>query len=311
MQRGPLLQPLAQQNAFCQGRLALASSQSSAPAGSRPHTASASKASTCLTCPDTQKEANPPAGRVFLSAFSPKKPHSFLRGKPRFAPLSPRPVASLRGLTPLPQSCHGFVLAPSSLQKPRQPRVLAIKWGWGRFTPEPGSSQSEPGIPAKDCSEPSSSVPAKQPIPCRRYLNAPPAEAGRCAASPFRLPCGARTAWHADRASHFGDTASRYAASHGRTSNPWKNPSRIFQCLEGILPTSGRKALLFSKARKTGTKKFQPSEEILRIFPMLGRARRLFSKVRNALRLCEAKTSRLWNADYVFFQGSENLSSDL
>ena len=67
------------------------------------------------------EEANPPSGRVFLSAFSPKKPHSFPMGKPRFAPLPPRRIR----LTPFPQSCHGFVLAPSSRQKPRQPRVSA------------------------------------------------------------------------------------------------------------------------------------------------------------------------------------------
>ena len=77
------------------------------------------------------EEANPPAGRVFLSAFSPKKPHSFPMGKPRFAPLPPRRIR----LTPFPQSCHGFVLAPSSRQKPRQPRVSTNLLLWVGVTP--------------------------------------------------------------------------------------------------------------------------------------------------------------------------------
>jgi len=48
-------------------------------------------------------------------------------GKPRFAPLPPRRIR----LTPFPQSCHGFVLAPSSRQKPRQPRVSTNLLLWG------------------------------------------------------------------------------------------------------------------------------------------------------------------------------------
>jgi hypothetical protein len=77
------------------------------------------------------EEANPSSGRVFLSAFAPQKPHSFPMGKPRFAPLPPRRIR----LTPFPQSCHGFVLAPSSRQKPRQPRVSTNLLLWVGVTP--------------------------------------------------------------------------------------------------------------------------------------------------------------------------------
>jgi hypothetical protein len=147
MQRGPLLQPFTQQN--CSVRPASRSQARRAqPLPARAsHTASASSASFCLTCPDPPKEENPFSERVFLLRLLRETLHSFLRGKPRYAPLSPRPVASLRGLTPFPQSCHGFVLAPSSLQKPRQPRVLVkSSGGWGSLQQQ-ARRQSGAGIP--------------------------------------------------------------------------------------------------------------------------------------------------------------------
>ena len=130
MQRGPLLQPLRSTE------LVLSGPPRAHPSGCvqpfrlrRAQHRQAHRGSHCLSfvglplshLSRSTEEANPPAGRVFLSAFAPQKPHSFPRGKPRFAPLPP----SASGLTPFPQSCHGFVLAPSSRQKPRQPRVSA------------------------------------------------------------------------------------------------------------------------------------------------------------------------------------------
>ncbi len=130
MQRGPLLQPLRSTE------LVLSGPPRAHPSGCvqpfrlrRAQHRQAHRSSHCLSfvglilshLSRSTEEANPPSGRVFLSAFAPQKPHSFPMGKPRFAPLPPRRIR----LTPFPQSCHGFVLAPSSRQKPRQPRVSA------------------------------------------------------------------------------------------------------------------------------------------------------------------------------------------
>jgi hypothetical protein len=95
---GLCFNPCAQQNAFCQGRLALirpAVFSRSVFAGrstgrlTAARTASASSASFFSHLSRSTEEANPPSGRVFLSAFAVQKPHSFPRGKPRFAPLPP------------------------------------------------------------------------------------------------------------------------------------------------------------------------------------------------------------------------------
>jgi len=127
---GLCFNPCAQQKIFCQGRLALIRPAVVQPFRlRRAQHRQAHRGSHCLSfvglplshLSRSTEEANPPSGRVFLSAFAPQKPHSFPMGKPRFAPLPPRRIR----LTPFPQSCHGFVLAPSSRQKPRQPRVSA------------------------------------------------------------------------------------------------------------------------------------------------------------------------------------------
>lgn len=113
MQRGPLLQPLRSTE------LVLSGPPRAHPSGCvqpfrlrRAQHRQAHRGSHCLSfvglplshLSRSTKEANPPSGRVFLSAFAPQKPHSFPRGKPRFAPLPPRRIR----LTPFPQSCHGL-----------------------------------------------------------------------------------------------------------------------------------------------------------------------------------------------------------
>jgi hypothetical protein len=132
MQRGPLLQPLRSTENILSGpprARKLAGLSTGRLTAAR--TASASSASFFSHLSRSTEEANPSSGRVFLSAFAPQKPHSFPMGKPRFAPLPPRRIR----LTPFPQSCHGFVLAPSSRQKPRQPRVSTNLLLWVGVTP--------------------------------------------------------------------------------------------------------------------------------------------------------------------------------
>jgi len=288
MQRGPLLQPLRSTELVLSGpprarKLAELSTGRLTAA----RTASASSASSCLPCPDTQKEANPPAGRVFLSAFSPKKPHSFLRGKPRFAPLSPRPVASLCGLTPFPQSCHGFVLAPSSRQKPRQPRVLAIKWVGGEVTPEPSPTKTgarsgpatrggEPRLSVQPhagrvrtlprvFSGPGSSVPGNSHIPRRRAPFGGGFGSCRFASSPFRLPCrgrgllGIRISPAA--IPPLGVTAFRYTAS----ARPKSFLPRAPSFKNTVQPCAVKSSNPWSEL-------FQPLEPHAEFFPTLGTA---------------------------------------
>ena len=164
MQRGPLLQPLRSTE------LVLSGPPRAHPSGCvqpfrlrRAQHRQAHRGSHCLSfvglilshLSRSTEEANPPAGRVFLSAFSPKKPHSFPMGKPRFAPLPPRRIR----LTPFPQSCHGFVLAPSSRQKPRQPRGSAnLCYVVFHSRAEPDENPS-PEYRPRVFSGPSSSVP--------------------------------------------------------------------------------------------------------------------------------------------------------
>jgi hypothetical protein len=187
MQRGPLLQPFAQQNSFCQGRLALEPagcvqpsrfSQSSARTGSRTHTATGFVGLILSPLSRSAEEANPPgachAASCALLLWGGFSSRRFLRksltpfpvGSPRFAPASP----SAFGLTPFPQSCHGFVLAPSSRQKPRQPRVLTIKWGVGVSLQSRARQKPEPGIPAKGFLWAQLFRSRQQPFPRRRIL---------------------------------------------------------------------------------------------------------------------------------------------
>jgi hypothetical protein len=127
-------------------------------------------------------------------------------------------------------------------------------------------------------------------------------------------------------APHFGVTAFRYAASHGRTSNVWKKSSAFFQPLERILPTSGKNLLDFFQCPEpqaenlptTGRNPsdfsnawtrapifFQGSDEKLRFFPTFGT---LCDSARLILPMIGTQTtfpSNLRNADYVFFQPSD------
>ena len=343
MQRGSLLQPLAQQNAFCQGRLAARTgrlcSAVAALAGLSPSPARAltrhraSSASFFLPCPDTQKRQTHPLDgfssrrflRKSLTPFSGESPAS-----PRF-PLG----RSLRSRPhPFSPKLSRFRAAPSSRQKPRQPRVLTIKWGGGgaHSRAEPDENPSS-GYLARVFSGPSSSVPANSRFLVGAPSTAPPAEdlpllRHRRSGSPAgQGMLGRRTA------PHFGDTAFRYAASYGQPSNVWKKSSAFFQPLERFLPTSGsevsRKCFryfrkkrsdklcpdFFQGSEKTAAKVpttgknpldfsnvwnrrpkiFQPSETFSRIFPMLGRTRRFSSKARK-------KSS-------AFFQPSERAAS--
>jgi hypothetical protein len=109
-------------------------------------------------------------------------------------------------------------------------------------------------------------------------------------------------------APHFGDTAFRYAASHGRTSNPWKNPSRIFQCLEPQaenLPTIGKSSPNFSNAWTRAPIFFQGSEEKLRFFPTFGTlcdsARQKLPGIGTWTTFSSNPRKEIFN----FFQGSE------
>jgi len=73
-----------------------------------------------------------------------------------------------------------------------------------------------------------------------------------------------------------------------KSSNPWKNPSQIFQGLETFLPMLG-------KSRGAGSACFQGLEKQPPFFPMLGKRSRKISKV--------------WKTDAHFFQASENRRS--
>jgi len=138
---GLCFNPCAQQKIFCPGRLALirpAVFSRSVFAGLSPHRLALSHGNG-LRWPQrfhlsrSTEEANPPSVCHVASCallpwggFSSRRLLSkSLTPFPGGSPASPRfPLRRIR-LTPFPQSCHGFVLAPSSRQKPRQPRVSA------------------------------------------------------------------------------------------------------------------------------------------------------------------------------------------
>lgn len=165
MQRGPLLQP------FRSTELVLSGPPRAHPSGCvqpfrlrRAQHRQAHRGSHCLSfvglplshLSRSTEEANPPSGRVFLSAFSPKKPHSFPMGKPRFAPLPPRRIR----LTPFPQSCHGLCAGGTNRASPAFQPISVVGW----FTPEPNPTKTRARILARVFSEPSSSVHPQQPF---------------------------------------------------------------------------------------------------------------------------------------------------
>ena len=154
MQRGPLLQP------FRSTKLVLSGPPRAHPSGcvqpfrlrrAQPAPARAlarrraSLASSFLTCPAPPKKQTHPLGGFSSRRLLRKSLTPFPGGSPPEGPLPPRRIR----LTPFPQSCHGFVLAPSSRQKPRQPRVSAnLCCGVFHSRAEP-LEKVEPGIPAK------------------------------------------------------------------------------------------------------------------------------------------------------------------
>ena len=131
MQRGPLLQPIRSTERVLSGPprahpsgccSAVPSSQGSARTGSRSRTATGFDGLNVFTCPAPPKKQTHPLGGFSSRRLLSKSLTPFPGGSP---PQAARfPLRRIR-LTPFPQSCHGFVLAPSSRQKPRQPRVSA------------------------------------------------------------------------------------------------------------------------------------------------------------------------------------------
>jgi hypothetical protein len=150
MQRGPLLQPLRSTENILSGpprarRLAGLSTGRLTAA----RTASASAAS-------------------FFSHLS----HSTERGKPPLAgPLSPRRIR----LTPFPHGCHGFCCSFVAAQTTPAPSVSQSHVRGGSLQSR-ARRKPEPGIPDKGFLWAQLFRSREQPIPCRRYLNAPPAE---------------------------------------------------------------------------------------------------------------------------------------
>jgi|GEM_PF-2389626 len=130
MQRGPLLQPLRSTE------LVLSGPPRAHPSGCvqpfrlrRAQHRQAHRGSHCLSFVGLilfslvpfHRRGKPTLWAGFpLGVFS-EKASLLSHGEAPLRPASP----SAFGLTPFPQSCHGFVLAPSSRQKPRQPRVSA------------------------------------------------------------------------------------------------------------------------------------------------------------------------------------------
>ncbi len=164
MQRGPLLQPFRSTELVLSGPprahpsgccSSVPSSQGSARTGSRPHTATGFDGLTVFTCPAPPKKQTHPLGGFSSRRLLSKSLTPFPGGSP---PQAARfPLRRIR-LTPFPQSCHGFVLAPSSRQKPRQPRVSAnLCCGVFHSRAEPDENPS-PEYRPRVFSGPSSSV---------------------------------------------------------------------------------------------------------------------------------------------------------
>ncbi len=243
---GLCFNPCAQQNSFCLGRLALirpAVFSRSVFAGLSPHRLALSHGNG-LRWPQrfhlsrSTEEANPPSGRVFLSAFAQQKPHSFPRGKPPASgPLPPRRIR----LTPFPQSCHGFVLAPSSRQKPRQPRVSAnLCCGESHSTREgslvlanlrQGLRPFHKGAKCRICGNPARAPLQTTAVPCRLYLNAPPAEGTRCCGLAVPAPLRGMVFQASEtEASSFSIMLCNSARQ--MSSEYWNSHYGFFQCLE-------------------------------------------------------------------------------
>jgi len=165
---GLCFNPFAQQNSFCQGRLALASSQGSAPAGS-PR----------LTLPKLRRPPSVSLVRAPLCASPPAR-----RGWPRCCVSGPRRRAEWG----LPQMV--FLIAEYSNKRLVAGRALAAG------TSMPGHRLSPFGW----CFSPvlasfsAASSGGQPPFQLRAMANTPQPSAGSCrfASSPSRLPCGAR-----------------------------------------------------------------------------------------------------------------------
>ena len=131
MQRGPLLQPVRSTERVLSGP-----PRARRLAGLSPHRLALSHGNG-LRWPRrfhlsrSTGEANPPAGRVFLSAFAPQKPHSFPRGKPRFAPLPPSANTPHPISPKLSRFRAGSFVAAETAPAPRFSQSLL----WGRVTP--------------------------------------------------------------------------------------------------------------------------------------------------------------------------------
>ena len=127
MQRGSLLQPIAQQNSFCQGRLAARKLARLSPAPARAtHTAAVFVGLILSPLSRSTERGKPPSGR-FSSRLFYENPHSFPGGSPAGAPLPPRPSAS--PLFPIAVTVSCLLLR--RCRNRASPVCSQVKWGWG------------------------------------------------------------------------------------------------------------------------------------------------------------------------------------
>ena len=176
--------------------------------------------------------ANPASGRVFLPRLLRETLPSFPRGKPLGAPASPSTdSASLHGLTPFPQSCHGFVLAPSSRQKPRHPQCVVKSSGVGGAHSSRGGPPSGACIPVlRNAAGSTTFRPAARSAPatCRQHYGVP----SPLPFTPGRISSPRLDSEASERQPLRGPAFGLPCRGQGIFSKLWKNPSRIFQCSE-------------------------------------------------------------------------------
>jgi hypothetical protein len=102
-------------------------------------------------------------------------------------PLSPRRIR----LTPFPHGCHGFCCSFVAAQTTPAPSVSQSHVRGGSLQSR-ARRKPEPGIPDKGFLWAQLFRSREHLIPCRRYLNAPPAEVAATRLRRIRLPCRGR-----------------------------------------------------------------------------------------------------------------------
>lgn len=193
MQRGSLLQPFAQQNSFCQGRLALTSFGAQPGTGSRDSHGNGLRRTHPFSLVPIHRKRQTTLWAVFLSAFL-QKPSLLSRGKPRRGPASPSAggYALASPLFPIAVTVSCWLLR--RCRNRASPLCSQVKWGGG-LTPEPSPAKTgarsghatrsgEPRLPVRPhavivrtlpmvFSGPDSSVQPQQPFPRRRISSHP------------------------------------------------------------------------------------------------------------------------------------------